>query len=103
MTTERTVLVNDRVVVPLSDAMLRDGVADLRWRLRELVLSGARIIVVDIGSAGVLSSSAVAAMLSAHRACRARGGRLVIHNPDRRTLDLLRRTGLWRVLRQELT
>lgn len=99
----RTVLVNDRVVVELTDAILQDGLADLRWQLRDLVLSGARVIVVDVGAVSELSSTTVAAMLSAHRSCRARGGGLIIRNPNRRTLDLLRRTGLWRVLDPEFS
>ena len=46
-----------------------------------------------------LSSTAVASFLWAHRICRARGGLVVLRGANRRTLDLLRRTGLERVLR----
>ena len=41
----------------------------------------------------------MASFLWAHRICRARGGTVVLRGANRRTLDLLRRTGLWRVLR----
>lgn len=95
--------VQDRAVVRLTDAIFRDGVAELRWRLRDQILSGVRVLVVDVSAVRQLSSTAVAALLGAHRSCRARGGGVIIRNPNRRTLDLLRRTGLWRVLRPEFT
>ena len=88
----------DVVVVRLTEDMLADGVADIRWLLRDAVLSGAREVVVDVREVEHLSSPAVASLLSAHRACRARGGSVVVRGPNRRILDLLRRTGLWRVL-----
>ena len=89
---------DDVVVVRLTEDMLADGVADIRWLLRDAVLTGAREVVVDVREVEHLSSPAVASLLSAHRACRARGGSVVVRGPNRRTLDLLRRTGLWRVL-----
>lgn len=95
--------VADRAVVRLTDATFRDGVAELRWRLREQILAGVRVLVVDVSAVRQLSSTAVAALLGAHRTCRARGGGVIIRDPNRRTLDLLRRTGLWRVLRPEFT
>lgn len=94
-------MVNDRATVVLTDALVRDGLADLRWRLRSLVLSGARVIVVDVAQIGELSSSVVTVLLGAHRICRARGGGLVLRNPSRRTAELLHRTGLSRVLLRE--
>lgn len=95
--------VRDRAVVRLTDATFREGVAELRWRLRDHILSGVRVLVVDVSAVRQLSSTAVAALLGAHRSCRARGGGVIIRNPNRRTQDLLRRTGLWRVLRPEFT
>ena len=59
--------------------------------------------VVDLSRVQHLSSTAVASFLWAHRICRARGGTVVLRGANRRTLDLLRRTGLWRVLRLEAT
>jgi anti-sigma B factor antagonist len=61
------------------------------------------VIIVDVASIGELSSGTVAALLSAHRICRARGGGLVLRNPSRRTSELLRRTGLSRVLLRDNT
>ena len=91
----------DCVNVRLSDQLLADGVADVRWLLHDALLAGARRVVVDLSGVQYLSSPAVASFLSAHRVCRARGGALVLRGVNRRTLDLLHRTGLWRVLELE--
>ena len=93
--------VGDEVTVRLSDGVLSDDVADVRWLLHDALLAGARTVVVDVSAVHELSSPAVASFLSAHRTCRARGGTVVLRGANRRTLDLLHRTGLWRVLRLE--
>jgi anti-anti-sigma regulatory factor len=56
---------------------------------------------VDLRGVHQLSGPAVASVLSAHRTCRARGGTVVLRGANRRTLDLLHRTGSWRVLELE--
>jgi anti-anti-sigma factor len=89
----------DEVVVYLSKDLMVDGLADVRWMLHDALLAGARRIVVDLGEAGQLSSTVLASFLWAHRICRARGGGVVLRSADRRTRDMLGRTGLWRVLR----
>jgi anti-anti-sigma factor len=91
----------DEVVVDLREDVLADGLAETRWLLHDALLAGARRIVVDLGAAGHLSSAALASFLWAHRICRARGGGVVLRGADRRTRDMLSRTGLWRVLRLE--
>jgi anti-anti-sigma factor len=93
----------DRVTVRLTDELLAEGVADIRWLLHDALLAGARHLVVDLREVQQLSSPAVASFLSAHRTCRARGGAVVLRGVNRRTLDLLHRTGLWRVLELEST
>ncbi|MBN1091209.1 STAS domain-containing protein [Blastococcus sp. TML/M2B] len=85
----------------LDDTLFTDGLADVRWLLHDALLAGARRLVVDLSGVQHLSSTAVASFLWAHRICRARGGTVVLRGANRRTLDLLRRTGLWRVLRLE--
>jgi anti-anti-sigma factor len=92
---------DDEVVVALDEALLSDGLADARWMLHDALLSGARTIVVDLSGVERLSSPALASFLWAHRICRARGGGVVLRGADRRTRDVLYRTGLWRVLRLE--
>jgi anti-anti-sigma factor len=93
----------DEVTIRLSDDMLADGLADVRWILHDALLAGARKVVVDLSRVHVLSSTAVASFLWAHRTCRARGGAVVLRGPNRRTEDLLHRTGLWRVMQMEPT
>jgi anti-anti-sigma factor len=88
----------DEVVLRLDDDLVSDGLPDLRWGLHDALLAGARRVVVDVSAVSSLSSSAVASLLAAHRACRARGGGVVLTGTNRRTEDLLLRTGLWRVL-----
>jgi anti-anti-sigma factor len=88
----------DEVVVRLDDALLADGLADVRWLLHDALLAGARRIVVDLSRVHSLGSPALASFLWAHRMCRARGGAVVLRGADRRTRDMVHRTGLWRVL-----
>ncbi|MGH8969280.1 MAG: STAS domain-containing protein [Actinomycetes bacterium] len=86
------------VVLRLSEDAVSCELAALRWALHDLMRSGARTVVVDLSEVEHLSSSAVATLLGAHRRCRARGGAVILRGANRRTLDLLYRTGLWRVL-----
>ncbi|WP_369135223.1 STAS domain-containing protein [Modestobacter sp. I12A-02662] len=90
--------VDDERVVRLSQPMLADGLADVRWLLHQAVLAGSRRIVVDLSRVTSLASPALASFLWAHRICRARGGAVVLRSPDRRVEDVLRRTGLTHVL-----
>lgn len=101
VTTHEHPLVHDEAVVTLSDARMSEGAAELRWELHDLVLAGVRVIVVDVSAVEALSSTTLAVLLGAHRACRARGGGVVIRNPNRRALDLLLHTGLHRVFEIE--
>lgn len=89
----------DEVTITLTDELLADGLADVRWLLHDALLAGARHLVVDLSRVQNLSSTAVASFLSAHRTCRARGGAVALRGANRRTVDLLHRTGLWRVMR----
>src|SRR3712207_7110415 len=57
----------DVVTVHLDDALLADGLADVRWLLHDALLAGARRLVVDLSRVTVLSSTAVASFLSADR------------------------------------
>ena len=88
----------DEACIRLSEDLLVDGLADARWLLHDALLAGARRIVIDLGDVGPLSSAALACFLWAHRTCRARGGGVVLRGADRRTLAMLGRTGLQRVL-----
>jgi anti-sigma B factor antagonist len=95
--TGSTVDLREQALVVLDDEVINEGLADLRWQLRDLVLGGAQTIRVDLTHTSRMGSNALAALLSAHRACRARGGAVVLVNPNRQVTDMMRRTGLWRV------
>lgn len=88
---------DDPVVVALHPDVEHDGMPDLRIQLHDVVAAGARDIVVDASCLDELPSPVIGALLTAHRACRGRGGRVAIRFPSRRALDQLQRTGLWRV------
>ncbi len=89
------------VVVTLHPDIEPDGMPDLRMHLHEVVLGGARDIVIDASCVDELPSAVIGALLTAHRACRRRGGQVAIRYPSRRALDQLHRTGLWRVFQIE--
>ena len=80
-----------------------DDEVDLRWQLHDAVLAGARTVVVDVSDLPCLSSNAMAALLGAYRACRARGGEIVLCGCSRASSDVLLRTGLHRLFRTERT
>lgn len=91
----------DQVELRVDDAMLDDGLADVRWLLHDALLAGARRVVVDLTGVRYLPSLALASLLSAHRTCRARGGAVVLRGANRGIQGVLHRTGLWRVFRVE--
>jgi anti-anti-sigma regulatory factor len=84
----------DSVVVALRDDGLLEGIAELRWRLDDLLGGGQSTLVIDVSGVGRISSTTVAAMLWAKRRCRARRVSVVVRDPSRRSLDQIRRTGL---------
>jgi len=90
--------VDHTVTIRLSRSLVADGSGELGQCLRGAVLGGARVVVLDLASAGELSSALVAAMLDADRACRARGGGLQVSNVGRRADEMLRRNGLSHLL-----
>jgi anti-anti-sigma factor len=85
---------DDVAVVTLDDAVPLRGLADLTWRLGDLLGGGATCLVVDISGLERLSSATLAALLRAQRTCRARGGRVVVRGANRRCCEVLARTGL---------
>jgi anti-anti-sigma regulatory factor len=67
---------------------------DLISRLRALFKDGLTTVLVDISRAHRLSSDTVAALLGARREAAARGGRVVLHAPNRRSAALVSRSVL---------
>jgi anti-anti-sigma regulatory factor len=89
------------VVVPFDEVLAAGGLADARWLLHDALLSGARTVVVDLGGVPALPPGTLATFVWAHRICRARGGGVVLRDACAAVTDLLRRTGLWRVLAED--
>jgi len=89
-----------RCVIVVDDTAT-DAVVDSSCRLRHAVLHGEQTDVVDASELTRPTSATIAALIGAHRVCRARGGRILLRAPHRRTQELLRRTGLVHVLRIE--
>jgi anti-anti-sigma regulatory factor len=71
-----------------------DAILALRAAVRDVLLSGGRTVIVDVGPLDRLPASLLSALLWAYRRCAARGGRIVLRNPQRAGLEQLRRTGL---------
>ncbi|WP_327640812.1 STAS domain-containing protein [Kribbella sp. NBC_00482] len=86
-----------RAIVTLSDADLGSGLTALRWRLRDLVMDGTCLVIIDVTDLDQISSTLLAALLDTHRVCKRRGGGVVIRHANRKMTDVLRRTGLDRV------
>jgi anti-anti-sigma factor len=69
-------------------------VADLRWRLDELLPPSTPSLVVDTTGLTRLSSPTLAALLWAQRRCRLRGGQVRLQGANRRCREHLASTGL---------
>jgi anti-anti-sigma factor len=92
--TGRDPATDDIAVLVLADLDSGDALSALRWQLREAVLAGARDVVVDVTGVHALSAGAVSSLLTTHRLCRSRGGRVSLAGCNRPVMELLHRTGL---------
>ncbi|MGH8893134.1 MAG: STAS domain-containing protein [Actinomycetes bacterium] len=79
-----------------------EGARDLTAQLRQLFTEGASTVLVDMSRVRRLSSDIVAALLWARREARSRGGRVVLHAPNRRSASLLARSELGRLFEVDL-
>ena len=84
----------ETVVIMLSDDTLLATLADLRWRLGALLESGPSTLLLDLSGVRRLSSATIAVFLWVRKRCSVRGVHLVVRRPSRRSIDVLRRTGL---------
>jgi len=66
----------------------------LRERLIEIVNSGQRHVIVDLGRVDFLDSTGLGVLVGAHRRLRARDGSLDLVCPHERLLKVFRITGL---------
>lgn len=84
-------------VVTLADEDTPGGPGDLSHRLRAAFAEGVDTLLVDLSGLQRLSSDTVSALLRARREAAARGGRVVLRTPNRRSAALIARTELGRV------
>lgn len=87
-------MTNPEVVVELGDDNVTEALRELRWRLPLLLNRSPGTVVVDVSQMTQLSSATVAALLWVRRRCRLRGVTVVLRQPSRRSVEMLRRTGL---------
>ncbi|WP_246051215.1 STAS domain-containing protein [Nocardioides guangzhouensis] len=84
----------DVAVVLLGDGDLGRALGDLRRRLATVLERGPATLVMDLSGVTQLSSTGIAVLLWVKRRCAAREVGVVLREPSRRSVDLLRRTGL---------
>lgn len=87
-------MTNTEVVVELGDANVAEALRELRLRLPLLLSRSPGTVIVDLSEMTQLSSATVAALLWIRRRCRLRGVIVVLRQPSRRSVGMLRRTGL---------
>jgi len=81
-------------IIVLDERTANSGLIDMRERVDAHLRSGSMSMVVDISRVPRLSSTLLASLLWAHRACQRRGGSVTLRGPNRACRDLLARTGL---------
>ena len=65
--------------VALTDESLAGCMAALRRRIRDHMVDGGELVIVDIRSLSTMSATTLAALLTARRHCKSLGGELVVH------------------------
>jgi anti-sigma B factor antagonist len=96
-------LADDAYIVSLGGEIDLYTAPQLEHALQQLMASGARRVVIDLGGAAFIDSTVLGVLLSALTRLNAGGGELVLVSDDRRILKLLEVTGLGRVFRIEPT
>lgn len=81
-------------VIVLDEQAANDGIGAMRERVETHLRAGATSVVIDIAAVPRLSSTLLASLLWAHRACQRRGGRVTLRSPSRSCREMLARTGL---------
>ena len=76
-------------VAPAGD-VVASSVAELRPAMRDLVRSGIREMVLDLGHAEMIDSTGIGLMLSAYNSLSASGGKFSVIHASAEMLDLLR-------------
>lgn len=88
----------DVAVLALGDSERALTIGALRGRLGGLLDAGPSTLVLDLSGIQRLSSEGVDGLLWLHRRCAGRGVQVLLREPSRNSVDLLRRAGLLRAL-----
>ena len=85
------------IVVASGKLTLGEGASTLRTKIRELVASGSRRIVLNMADVSYMDSSGMGELIAAHTTVTTAGGEIKLLNLAKRVHDLLKLTKLYTV------
>ncbi len=85
------------VVVASGKLTMGEGTSTLRTKIRELVTSGSRRIVLNMVDVSYMDSSGMGELIAAHTTVTTAGGEIKLLNLAKRVHDLLKLTKLYTV------
>jgi anti-sigma B factor antagonist len=85
------------VVVATGKLTMGEGASTLRTKIRELVASGSRRIVLNMADVSYMDSSGLGELIGAHTTVVTAGGEIKLLNLAKRVHDLLKLTKLYTV------
>lgn len=85
------------VVVVSGKLTMGEGTSTLRTKIRELVASGSRRIVLNMADVSYMDSSGMGELIAAHTTVTTAGGEIKLLNLAKRVHDLLKLTKLYTV------
>ena len=85
------------VVDTSGKVMLGEGTSTLRTKIRELVASGSRRIVLNMADVSYMDSSGMGELIAAHTTVTTAGGEIKLLHLAKRVHDLLKLTKLYTV------
>ena len=85
------------IVVASGKLTMGEGTSALRTKIRELVASGSRRIVLNMADVSYMDSSGMGELIAAHTTVTTAGGEIKLLNLAKRVHDLLKLTKLYTV------
>jgi anti-sigma B factor antagonist len=85
------------IVVVSGKLTMGEGTSTLRTKIRELVASGSRRIVLNMADVSYMDSSGMGELIAAHTTVTTAGGEIKLLNLAKRVHDLLKLTKLYTV------
>jgi len=85
------------LVVASGKLTMGEGASTLRTKIRELVASGSRRIVLNMADVSYMDSSGLGELIGAHTTVTTAGGEIKLLNLGKRVHDLLKLTKLYTV------